>query len=84
MHFLSPVTDSCLLESAEEENKRSNYFMIDLHISYMVELGFELATPGSAVRRTTNCSMARFVIKQPVVMIGFVMTKPLASEKTLE
>ena len=70
--------------AAEEENNRSNYFMIDLHISYVVELGFELATPGSAVRRTTNYSMARFVIIQPVVTIGFVVAKPSASKKTRE
>ena len=31
--------------------------MINLHESYVAELGFELMTPGSAVRCTTYCAM---------------------------
>ena len=36
-----------------------NYFMISFHESYMAELGFELATLGSAVRRATACAIDR-------------------------
>ena len=31
--------------------------MINLHESYVVELGFELATPGFSVRHATDCAM---------------------------
>ena len=31
--------------------------MINLHESYMAELGFELAIPGSAVGRATDCAL---------------------------
>ena len=31
--------------------------MMNLHESYAAELGFELATPGSAVRHATDCAM---------------------------
>ena len=48
---------TALLESMEGESNRRNYFMITLHESYMAELGFELATPGSAVRCPTDCAM---------------------------
>ena len=39
------------------ENGRKNYFMINLHEGYVAELEFKLATPGSAVRRATDCAM---------------------------
>ena len=34
-----------------------NGFIINLHGSYVAELGFELATPGSTVRRTIDCAV---------------------------
>ena len=34
-----------------------NNFMNNLHENYVKELGFELVTPGSAVRPTTDCTM---------------------------
>ena len=34
-----------------------NDFMINPHASYVAKLGFKLATPGSAVRRTTHCAV---------------------------
>ena len=38
--------------------------MINLHESYVAELGFELATPGSEVRRATDCAIEAGVSKQ--------------------
>ena len=32
--------------------------MINLNESYVAKLGFELATPGSAVRHATDCTMS--------------------------
>ena len=40
------------------KNDRRNDFMINLHKSYVVKLGFELVTPGSAVRCLPNCAMS--------------------------
>ena len=59
---LSPVASTgahtFLIESAEVDNYRDywgeyrkKYYMI----SYVTELGFELATSGSAIRRATDC-----------------------------
>ena len=42
------------LNQREEEKYRKNDLIINLRESYVAELGFELATPGSAVRRTTD------------------------------
>ena len=39
------------------ENDRRNDLTISLHDSYVVELGIELATPGFAIRRATDCAM---------------------------
>ena len=39
------------------ENDRWNDFMINLHESYVVELGFELSTPGPAVRYAIDCAI---------------------------
>ena len=36
------------------ENDRRNYFMTNLHERNIAELGFELATSGSAVRRSVS------------------------------
>ena len=36
------------------ENGRRNYFMINLHDSYVVRLGLKLTTPGSTVRGTAD------------------------------
>ena len=33
------------------------YFTININESYVAELGFELATPGSVVRRDIDCTM---------------------------
>ena len=41
------------------ENECRNYFMIKLHECYVVKLEFGLVTPGSAVRRTTDCKKGR-------------------------
>ena len=38
-------------------NDHQNDFMMNLHESYVVELGFKLAIPGSAVRHATDCTM---------------------------
>ena len=38
-------------------NDHRNDFMINLHENYVPEMGFELATPGSAVRRVSVCAM---------------------------
>ena len=35
------------------ENNRRNYFMINLHVSFVAELGFEFETPVSADRCNT-------------------------------
>ena len=49
---------SACLESADwEEWMIVVYFMINLHKSYVAELGFRLATSGSALRHTNNCAM---------------------------
>ena len=42
------------LSQRRKKNDRRNYFMINLYESYAAELGLELATPGSAVRRATD------------------------------
>ena len=55
-HF-SQLLKSALLESAAGENDHRNHFMIYLQENYVAELGFELETPGSAVRWATNCAM---------------------------
>ena len=57
MHLLSPAIETTLLSRQNGENDNRNNSMINLHERYVAELGFELATPGSAVRRDTNCDM---------------------------
>ena len=44
--ILFPVIDKGFLN---RENDRRNDFMINLHKSYVAEMGFEHVTPGSAV-----------------------------------
>ena len=54
VHILLTVTDNChFFRFAEGGNVRRNDFMIYPHESYVVELVFELATPGknSAIYR---------------------------------
>ena len=34
-----------------------NDFMINHHVCYLAKLGLELAIPGFAVRRATDCAM---------------------------
>ena len=47
----------CVRVGGGVENDRRNDFVINLHESYGIELGFELATPGSAVRWDTGCTI---------------------------
>ena len=54
--MFSPVTNA-LLESAKGENDPQNDFMVYLHESCLADLGFELAIPGSAVRRAVSCTV---------------------------
>ena len=42
--------------------------MIYLHESYMAELGFQLATPGSAVRCATNSRVDRKTVASQMVI----------------
>ena len=44
------------MNKLKAEDQR-NYFMINRYENYVSELGFELATPESAVRLTTDCTM---------------------------
>ena len=58
--MLSPETEICpFLNQRKEENDRR---MINLYKTYMAELGFELATPESAVRFAADCAMEVYVI----------------------
>ena len=45
------------LNQMKWKNDHTNDFMINLLESYAAELGFELATPGSAVKGATDCTM---------------------------
>ena len=55
MHTVLPAAKK--LNQQTGKNDYKNDFMINLHESYVAELGFELATPGSSVRHATVCSM---------------------------
>ena len=53
MHILLPVTVNRYyhsLISRRGKNDHRNYFMINLHESYVAGLGLEFTTPGSAIR----------------------------------
>ena len=47
------------LNQRKGENDGRKDFMISLQESFVAELGFELETPGSAVRCATHCAVAR-------------------------
>ena len=44
MHILLPVTNNSFLNQQKGDYHSANYFMINLYISYVAELGFELVT----------------------------------------
>ena len=53
VYILLPVTDNCnFLIKHKVGNDCKNYFMINLYLSYVAELRFELVTSGTAVRCT--------------------------------
>ena len=47
----------------KEGNDHRNNFKINLHESNAVELGFDLAIPGSAVRRTGDISVFTYIVQ---------------------
>ena len=59
MHILSLVTDNCLSFFVQVEGVRDDLEIVTWSISTKVvtELGFELVTPGSPVKRAINCTV---------------------------
>ena len=53
--FMGPFKNISLISSAVRSDHRN--FTINHHKSYVVELGFEFATPGSEIRCSTHCTM---------------------------
>ena len=77
-------TFAAILESAEVGNDHRNDFMINLHESYVTELGFEHAILWSVVRRVTTrewCIM-RNAQKGSLCYLRNVRKSPLCDKRT--
>ena len=61
VNILSPVLKTAILESAEGVSNRRNDFMVNL--CCVAKMGIELATPGSAIRRATDCAREKYKVK---------------------